>query len=202
VVRDACPDATDALTWCRPRPDPNLLAPRTAQRRRWLRSFRALQLAQRTPGRVGSGSPSRASDTWWSAASSPGLTGCAARCQPGQCQPCTMTRVAARTRAGPAFRANTAGPGGPAVARQRCRGPASRPGVHRGRSPPGEGERRRTDCRALARARAGGGTNGGTGPVVPRAGMRRRARFTLDVVGWPTGLEPVTFGATIRCSAD
>jgi hypothetical protein len=22
-----------------------------------------------------------------------------------------------------------------------------------------------------------------------------------DVVGWPTGLEPVTFGATIRCSA-
>jgi hypothetical protein len=30
----------------------------------------------------------------------------------------------------------------------------------------------------------------------------RRGHLTLDLVGWLTGLEPVTFGATIRCSAD
>jgi len=29
----------------------------------------------------------------------------------------------------------------------------------------------------------------------------RRGSIRAQVVGWPTGLEPVTFGATIRCSA-
>ena len=30
----------------------------------------------------------------------------------------------------------------------------------------------------------------------------RQARpFRAQVVGWPTGVEPVTFGATVRCSA-
>ena len=64
---------------------------RPRHRRRWLSPLRALQLAQRTPGRAGSGSPPRTSGTGWSAASSPGRTGCGSRCQPGQCQPWTAT---------------------------------------------------------------------------------------------------------------
>jgi hypothetical protein len=67
-------------------------APAAGHRRRWLSPFRALQLAQSTLSRRGSGSPPRTSGTGWSAASSPGRTGCASRCQPGQVQPCCATQ--------------------------------------------------------------------------------------------------------------
>ena len=33
-------------------------------------------------------------------------------------------------------------------------------------------------------------------------GSARRGDFVLRMVGWPTGIEPVTVGSTIRCSAD
>jgi hypothetical protein len=62
-------------------------------RRRSLSPLRALQLAPRTPGRAGGGSPPRTSGIGWSAASSPGPTGCSSRCQPGECQPWTATCV-------------------------------------------------------------------------------------------------------------
>ena len=68
--------------------DPTLRPP---HRRRWLSPLRALQLAQSTPGRAGSGSPPSSSGTGWSAASSPGRTGCGSRCQPGQVQPWAAT---------------------------------------------------------------------------------------------------------------
>ena len=35
----------------------------------------------------------------------------------------------------------------------------------------------------------------------PARGRRHRLRDDEGGMGWPTGLEPVTFGATIRCSA-
>lgn len=48
--------------------------------------------------------------------------------------------------------------------------------------------------------------------MLPDLGMRtdswaeELATYRIHIVsvevGWPTGLEPVTFGATIRCSAD
>ena len=64
---------------------------RRTHRRRWLNPLRALQLEQSTPGCAGSGSPPRTIGTGWSAASSPGRTGCGSRCQPGQCHPWTAT---------------------------------------------------------------------------------------------------------------
>jgi len=66
---------------------------RRAQRCRWLRPLRALQPEQSTPGRAGSGSPPRTSGSGWSAASSPGRTGCGGRCQPGQVQPWRATQA-------------------------------------------------------------------------------------------------------------
>ncbi len=81
-----------AATWSTGADVPHMWVPR-GQRRRWLRPLRALQLEQRTPGRAGSGSPPRTSGSGWSAASSPGLTGCGSRCQPGQLQPWRATQA-------------------------------------------------------------------------------------------------------------